>query len=216
MEQYIEIEKIPKNKYDMKYFEIDVSLIKYITKLVRSTFEYKEFIQILKNYLNVNKCAYYEGYSMKNGFTLEIHHSPFTLYDICEVIANKQMSNNKYIETFKVCEEVTELHFQFKVGLVPLNPTAHELVHSGALTVHPDLVLGSWKEFVEEYKSFMSNEIYNKYLDIIQYEKDNDPSKFPNILKQTDIKLKLPDNIKSLKELDLDNLIIDQKIKLLQ
>jgi hypothetical protein len=213
--QIIEIDSIPKPKFDMKYREVNVSLIKYITRMVRTTFEYKEYIQILKNYLNVDRCAYYEGYSIKNGFTLEVHHSPFTLFDICEIVCNKHFSLNNYIETFKVTEEVVLLHFEFKVGLVPLNPTAHQLVHSGSLVIHPELVLGSWKEFEEEYRSYMSEDMRLKYIDMIKYEKETDPSIFPTIMKKTDVVLKLP-NVKPLTKLNLDKLFIEQKLKRLE
>ena len=37
--QIIEIDSIPKPKFDMKYREVNVSLIKYITRMVRTTFE---------------------------------------------------------------------------------------------------------------------------------------------------------------------------------
>jgi hypothetical protein len=214
-EETIKIDDIPAPNFDMKYTEITVPLVKYITKLVRSTFEYKEYIQILKNYLDVNRCAFYEGYSIKNGFTIEIHHSPFTLFDICETVANKHLSASNFIETFKVCEEVTRLHFEFKVGLVPLNPTAHELVHSGVLPIHPSIVLGNWKQFENEYKEYMSEELKVKYMNTIEFEATNDFTKFPKILERNELKLDVKGQ-NSLTGFSIDKLIVESKMKLLE
>jgi hypothetical protein len=215
-EEFIKIEDIPDPDFDMKYKVLGTPLFKYITKLVRSSYEYREFIFFLKNFLDVDHCTFYEGYSIKNGFIIEIHHSPFTLYDICEVVAKKQYKeNNDYIETFKVAEEVTKLHYEFKVGLVPLNPTAHELVHAEALKVHPKLLLNEgWKTFATEYQEFMSEDLTAKYLDVLKYEKDYDYKLFPKILEQKEVKLDIP-KFKSLSTFDADKLIIQNKIKLL-
>ena len=152
---------------------------------------------------------------MENGFTVEIHHSPFTLYEICEAVANKQFSEKKYVETFKVCEEVTRLHFEFKVGLVPLNPTAHELVHSGVLPIHPSIVLGNWRKFEEEYREYLSEDTKIKFMNTIEFEKNNDFTKFPKILERNEIKLEVKDQ-KSLSGFNIDKFIIESKMKLLE
>jgi hypothetical protein len=216
-EEFIKIEDVPEPDFDMKYKIIGVPLYKYITRLVRTTYEYKEFIYFLKNFLDVDHCSYYEGYSIKNGFTIEIHHSPFTLFDICEVVAQKQYKENDgYIETFKVCEEVTRLHYEFKVGLVPLNPTAHELVHSDAIKIHPKLLLNDgWKTFEKEYREFMSEDLMSKYLETVKYEDDHDYKQFPKILERKEIKLDVP-KFKSLQSIDLNKLVVQNKMKLLE
>lgn len=214
-EEVIKITDIPEPEFSMQYTDINVKLLKYICLLCRSTFEYKEFIQILKNYLNVDRCAYYEGYSMKNGFTIEVHHSPLTLFDYCETVANKQFKEKNYIETFKVAEEVIKLHFEFKVGLVPLNGTAHELVHSDMLKVHPHLVIGNWKLFMDEYNEHLSEDVRIKLMEAIEYEKEQDPTKFPKILERSEVKLDIK-GLPSIIKMDVDKLLINSKMKLLE
>lgn len=209
----VTIDEIPSPDLDMQFRVLTTPILKYFTNLVRSSYEYKLYIQFLKNVLDVNKCSYYEGYSMENGLTIEAHHSPFTLYDICEAVAKRQFEENDgYVEAFSVGEEVTRLHFEFKVGLVPLNPTAHELVHSGELFIHPDIVLGDWKRFEAEYRTWFSEEAKVKYLDLIEFTKDPTVKAYPKILEKNEIILSVK-GLESLKSIDIGKFIAATKTK---
>lgn len=156
-------DSIPEPDIDMHYVAISTPLIKYFVSTTRSSFEYKMIIQYMKNFMDLDSCAFFNEYSMKNGFIIELHHSPFTMYDICETVANKQLITKNFIKTMDVCEEVAKLHYEFKVGLVPLNPTAHKLIHSEALSIHPSIIYGDWKSFYEEYKEYCSEVVHEKY-----------------------------------------------------
>lgn len=209
-EEMIRFEEIPPPQSDMKYRVINSNLLKYFTNVVRASYEYRSLIQHIKNFLDVNRCAFYEGYSIENGFTIELHHAPFTMYDICEAVAQRQFKENGgWIRTFIVCEEVAQLHYNFKVGLVPLNPTAHELVHSGVLEIHPDLVLGYWKEFYNEYESYLSDESKEKYKRAIEMEKT--PPEKQNIMKRKEVKI-VVNQFKALDNIDITQLIVDSKV----
>lgn len=210
--QTINIDEIVLPDCDMKYRKITVQLIKYFDTLIRGSYEYKFFIHFLKNVLDVNRCAFYEGYNMENGFTIELHHSPFTLFDICESVAKKHFAiNDGYVETFPVCEEVSRLHYEFKVGLVPLNPTAHELVHSGNLDIHPDIVMGDWRAFEKEYRSYLSEEVKVKLFNIEELIK-KDYKEFPKILEKNEIKLNIP-QIENISKFNIDKFMIQEKMK---
>lgn len=193
-----------------QYSFIDEKTIKYIEKIIRGSLEYREFIKYLKTTLDVSSCTFYEGYSLANGLGVEIHHSPLTLYQYVETICRKHLKlNNGYYDALDVAEEVTKLHFQFLVGLVPLNPTAHKLVHTDNLKIHPDLIIGGWKIFLEDYKEWLSESIENTLAELDEIKK-NPSNEIPKILIKKELYLSTP--FVKLKD-NLMNDIVNDKIK---
>ena len=108
-----------------------VKTVKTIERMVRGSLEYKEYIRFLRDYIEMSKCSYFgnvksDRYSKTK---IEIHHSPFTLYDITMVILLKHLEEFGNVNLFEVSEEVMKLHYQCRVGLIPLSTTVHKLVH---------------------------------------------------------------------------------------
>lgn len=202
----IKVDSIPPPDVDMYYRFIDVDLLKYFTSTVRSSYEYRTIIAYMKTFMDFESCVYYKGFSMKNGFKIELHHYPFTLFDICEAVANKHMKRNEKIRTMDVCEEVAQLHFKFQVGFVPLNATAHKLYHSGSLEIHPDLIRGFWEEFYEEYQDYLSPEAVDKYKATIEMRHLENPQ-IPMILRKSPVMLEVKSFVK-LADVNLDHLVL--------
>lgn len=206
-EKIIKIDEIPEINVNGYFDKITPKLIKAIEKTCRSSYEYSRFIDFLKNNLAVDRCTYFEGYNLANGFSLEFHHHPLTLFDIVETICYKQMeeSENKEISDMMVCKEVMEVHFAFMVGLIPVNPTIHEAIHSGKIFCHPGLVLGDWKEFLLKYDKFISDRVRNK-IDEMEAIADQTPVNFiPEELISTNTKIEY--DRKLLSNYDFNNLI---------
>ena len=198
----IKVLDIPEVQLDGKYKIIDEKVVKYIEKRVRNSYEYREFVKYLKYTLDIDSCIFYKGFKIQNGFSVEIHHSPFTLFEYVHTVCNKHLELNRgYFYDLEVAEEVTKLHYEFLVGLVPLNPTAHELVHSGQLEIHPDLIIGSYKQFIYEYQEWLPDEIKNK-LDDIEELKKTPSDKIPTILQKNKVLLITPYNPLSNKVID--------------
>ena len=209
----IRIDEIPDPGFDMKYFDFDEKEIKRVETEIRRSFEYRGLIQFIKQNLNINHCSFYEDYSMKNGLTIEIHHSPYTLYDITEAVMAKSMKNKGFWETFRIVEEVNMLHYQFKIGLTPLNPTAHKLVHAGQLAVHPKIVIGFWKEFYGEYQAYLGDAACKKYEDMIALENTNGGEpKIPKILEYRPTTIEIP-NMQILTSELVDKLCVESKLE---
>lgn len=212
--EIIEFDDLPISEYDGKFRKLDIKLIKYITNRVRKTIEYKNLIDYLKRTLNINHCSFYKDYSIDRGFTIELHHSPLTLFDYTEVVCNKHYAendkNDPHIIPWKVEEEVNRLHYEFKVGLVPLNPTSHKLVHSGALTIHPNLVNFNWKFFISEYKKYLTDDIKTK-IEVFEKLGTKNPDEIPEILKYKPV---LINNLKfkSLGSLNIQDMVV-KKLK---
>ena len=156
----IEMKNIPEyNIYDFDLAD-EKSFKKYIQtleKTVRSSFEYKALIQYLREYMDMNQCAFYQN--VNNADTtkvrIEIHHEPLSLYDICLIVYNKRLAFNEPLDEDYVAKEIMYLHYNLMVGLIPLAETVHQLVHAQYLFVPTTAVLGKYREFVNMYKPYM-------------------------------------------------------------
>lgn len=156
----IEMREIPDyNLYDFDLND-DKSFKKYIQsieKSVRSSFEYKEMVKFLREYMDMNQCAFYENINNTDNtkVRIEIHHEPLSLYDICLIVYNKRVAFNEPLDEEYVAKEVMYLHYNLQVGLIPLAETVHELVHASYLFVPTTAVLGKYREFVNMYEPYM-------------------------------------------------------------
>lgn len=133
-------------------------LIKSIETYIRSSLEYKDLIKYLKDYIDMNQCEFFQNFdgSQKPGL-IQIHHEPFDLFSITQIVMNRQETELGYINELQVAEEVMRLHYRGLVGLIPLSVTAHELVHDGKLIVPLNCVYGKFVQFVKEYYDYIDD-----------------------------------------------------------
>lgn len=149
------------NCYDLNDDKDYEKFIKDIEKCVRHSYEYRKFIHFLKNNMGMNKCAFLKNVSNAetNDIKIELHHYPFTLRDITEIVYRKRAYYNEYISVYMVAKEVMELHYKMIVGLIPLSETVHELHHNGRLFIPIDKVSGRYDIFVDLYQPFIDPEL---------------------------------------------------------
>lgn len=131
---------------------------------IRSSMEYKDYIQFLKNTMDWRRCAILKNAINANGrrYTIEIHHEPFTLFDIIDTVVRKMIAEDIPIEPLRVAEKVMELHYDGKVGLINLTKTQHELVGNGQIFIPLQFIYHDYYAFYEEYKDVMSDAIKEK------------------------------------------------------
>lgn len=135
-----------------------VNLVNYVEKLVRSSFEYKEMIKFLREKIDMNRCSYFKGVNNHlKGVTIEIHHAPFTLYDISYIVIDYFLENDMELNPFSIAEYVMFLHYCGMVGLFPVCKTVHELIHCGQIFVPVTHVYGDVSRFYIEYSRFMTS-----------------------------------------------------------
>ena len=109
--------------------------IKNIESLIRTSREYKNYIEQLRtNFPHLNSDVILGNISTLDA-DLEFHHYPFSLYDIVEVIVMKGAATGKLESSFSAAKKVMDLHYKNVIGLVPLIETNHELVHAGKLFI---------------------------------------------------------------------------------
>ena len=139
-------------KVDMLNSRKYASYIKHIMRLIRHSYEYKEYIKYLKKFRNLNRCALFQNIRMSRSVKIELHHEPFTLFDIVDIVyRNQRRSTDGSLHSLDIARIVTELHYQDKIGLVPLSVTVHELYHSGMLYIDPQWIHGDWAAFLRDY-----------------------------------------------------------------
>lgn len=177
MQYYVNIEK-PK---DRKKF------IERIEKNVRSSMEYRDYIRFLKEHIGLDSCIFFQNVSSSNKkhVRIELHHEPFTLYDIVSVVVKKFEEEGIPLNDLAIADEVMELHYANKVGLVPLSKTAHEIIHkSSKLMIPLNMVYGSYSEFIEEYEPYIEDYMFENLEKKIDMTNNLTPESFDAIMKE--------------------------------
>jgi len=178
-ESIININELP--DYDEEPYDLSnpKSFDKYIDNLeriVRNSFEYRRFIGYLKGIEGMTECAVLENVSsnrMGSKVKIEIHHSPFTLYDICNIVVKKRIANNEDMNINAVAEEVLYLHYIAWVGLIPLSKTPHDTVHNAYMYISTNKVRGNYRAFIESYYNHINPELLDAIDAAEQAVKDN-------------------------------------------
>lgn len=134
-------------------------LICTIERLARANIDYKDLIKYLRTYIDMNQCEFYSNFKAgKRRGMIEIHHEPFDLFTITDVMMTKMENELGYIDELVVADKVLEAHYSGLIGLVPLSVTTHELVHDGKLIVPLYCVYGRFVEFTKKYYNELGEE----------------------------------------------------------
>lgn len=139
--------------------------IKRVEKVVRSSMEYRDYVAFLKEYVNMNHCAFFNNVENAQGsrVRIEIHHEPLTLFDIVKVVVNKHIDEGIPLNDLYISDEVMNLHYTNQVGLIPLSKSIHQIVHNSNEIIIPiTLVFGDYKKFLDEYSDYVDDDILDK------------------------------------------------------
>lgn len=129
---------------------------KYLTMVkngVRSTPEYREYVEFLKKYRGMHTSKVLPNVKIDTGkkYSIELHHEPFSLMEICDIVLTKREAQGESIAPLQVIEEVLELHYDGKVGLVPLDITTHELCEKMLIFIPLQDIYQRYDKFYDEY-----------------------------------------------------------------
>lgn len=132
--------------------------------VIRKSSEYKEYIKFLKQKMNMSKCAVLRGLDNTNGkhYTIEIHHEPFTLFDIVETVLAKRETYGESLGILNIADEVMELHYSGEVGLIPLSKTVHELVHHDRIFIPLQFIYHDYANFYKQYQPHINPSVKDK------------------------------------------------------
>lgn len=195
----IKLTEIP--PYDIQDYDVfdEKDFRKYINdvkKTARKSLEYSMLMQYLKNNFNMKESSFFENVNNidTNKIKIEIHHSPYTLEDICTTVFNKRVFYGEDIDVEDVAKEVMYVHYFLIVGLISLSQTEHELVHNQYLFIPTDKVLGNYKEFEEIYGPWIPEETKDKIKAIEEQTRIYNEEANKAILQQRQIPIELHDN----------------------
>lgn len=156
----VHIDELPK-RFTPKYStpRDQEKYIKNVEAVCRKSMEYKAYIQFLRQNLDMNQCTVLKNVISKSGkhYRIEIHHEPFTLFDIVQTVIQKRLDLRESISELKVADEVMGLHYDGKVGLIPLTVTMHELVHNGRIFIPLQYVYQDYSGFYQEYQQYIED-----------------------------------------------------------
>lgn len=162
-----------------------VKLIMTIERLIRQNIDYKDIITFMRKNINMDQCEFFENFKAgKRRGMIEIHHAPFDLFSIVEVVMTKMEKEIGYIDEYPVADEVLRMHYEGLIGLIPLSITCHQLVHDGKLIVPLNCVYGRFVEFTNRYYDELGEDRLAMLNENIQLTKNMKRSDF-NILNVT-------------------------------
>lgn len=177
--------------FDEKQFK---KYIDDVERIVRSSKEYRDFVQYLRKYMDMNSSAFLQNVSNAEStkIKIELHHTPFTLFDIALTVFNKRTRCHEPLDVVLVAKEVCYIHYFLYVGLIPLSRTEHKLVHNQALFVPLDLVLGRYDQFIEMYEKDIPADAMDRYNTYKELSKNYNQAVNTKILEVSPTYLKLP------------------------
>lgn len=193
------IKTLKKQKPERLEYVVNISdtkkkrrFINQVKKAVRSSIEYRDYIQFLKEHMDMDSCAFFnmvtsntQNNNENKKVKIEIHHEPLTLDDIVSVVLEKQIQGGEEINALYVAEEVMELHYRNMVGLIPLSKTIHELVHNTDKVPIPlYMCYGAYADFFKEYAPYISEGLMDKLERKMQLTKSITPESFNAICKE--------------------------------
>ena len=114
--------------------------IKGVERCIRSSVEYKRWIECIHTILGTGFVCYLDGLNALE-CKIEIHHYPLGLYELVDIAFNHLGSTN----SFQLAEYVMAWHYYNYVGFVPLSSTNHERFHNFTLNIPIDIVEGNWR-----------------------------------------------------------------------
>ena len=121
--------------------------IKTVEKLIHTSVEYRFWISFITETLGNRYC------SLTNESIAEcnvvVHHHPINLFTICKAITTDYISKNQKFCSFDVATKVIELHFQNKVGYMPILSDFHDKFHNGFQDLPIEFVHGDYKYLLE-------------------------------------------------------------------
>jgi len=144
-----------------------LDLIPDIERVIRSSREYKGWTFWQKAHHKQSTCiALNINIDEYSTITLEMHHYPFSLFDVCWTIGLKmlsELSEDAIYTTFDIASKVITEHFKDIIGLVPMTKTYHQMYHEGLYTIDSSKIHGDYKLFIEKYKNFIPEIVLDRY-----------------------------------------------------
>lgn len=164
--------------YELSYKRKDIDdekelfkFIKNVEKIIRSTPEYKEWTDYLRNVIGVNECQI-TG-EIHSEAKSDIHHHPISLYAMCKAYTKKHIEDNIEFTSLDIANIVMEKHFELKVGFISLLKSIHEKYHNGYIKLPMSLVHGDYRYFIDNMMGYLDEDEQNSILEKLSINETN-------------------------------------------
>lgn len=150
--------------------DLDQKLVNYIKAMARRSFEYKEYIRIFKDHLNLTECQVF-GINVAEikGVGIEVHHTPFSMETVVNAVLSEMVSTQGFpIDPKDVADNVMKLHYEGIIGLIPLTSTIHEAVHSNSVYIKKSDIYGDFNKFYERYEEYLNDDAIDHYNNVMR------------------------------------------------
>lgn len=141
----------PNNEY--KYV---TKFVKAVERVVRGNKDYNLWLEEIRYTKNMTADAFFPNISSDIA-EIQLHHYPYNLFTICEMIANDMLGKGLKVSTMTLADAVLMEHFRGNIGLVPLSVTNHELAHLDMLPIQRTQITGNWERFTNKYSHVLSD-----------------------------------------------------------
>lgn len=180
------LDPFEKVQYDIFDEKDHARMLQDIERAIRNSFEYRSLIGYLRETEGMNTCSFLANVTNIDNpkVRIEIHHTPFSLYDIVSAVTKRRLHEQNLYDIFDIAKEVMWLHYSGWVGLIPVCDMVHELIHNSYIFVPTYIVRGNYKAFVNEYHEYIAPEAMQALLEaeeITQQYLDN-PNDMNNII----------------------------------
>jgi hypothetical protein len=141
--------KLPLRRHGFDDEKEFVKFVKNVEKLVRNSIEYREWVNYITEVVGYANCALTE--ERMTEVTIEIHHHPINLFTITKAVLTHKINTQKDFCTFDIAQDIIDLHFQNRIGYIPLVSTLHEKYHTGFLEIPIDFCHGDYYYILNNY-----------------------------------------------------------------
>lgn len=209
--------------YDIEDWDLNDSkefkrYVDTVEKCVRTSLEYKQMINYLKENLHMNQCSFLENINNTDfsKVKIEIHHDPLSLFDIASIVTRKRIFFAEPLDEELTAKEIMLCHYNFMVGLIPLSETVHDLVHKRYLFIPTSKLFGNYKVFIEYYKDFILPEQMEALQNIEEATSCYDNSQYKDILEKKYIYIDLDGGRNTLPTTQDIKKLLSNKVELLE
>ena len=142
--------------------------IKSMKSMIRSSKEYRDLMQFLKNKCEMNHCFFLPRVKKyrDSHIKIELHHTGFVLEDLIEAVLKKRYANDEDYGFQAIAEELMLEHYRGDIALTALSSTLHDLIHedNSNLFIPINMVdFGNMNNFYEKYKPYIADETKKKF-----------------------------------------------------
>lgn len=158
---------------------MDATILKKFINSCKSMFRSSSFYKNYKSHLyniGLDRCQVFSNINVNDeSAKIEMHHNALKLEDLIIIITNHILNTQGFCTTFDVISELKRVHKEYKVPIVMLSKTIHQLADNDMNYILPSqMCFGFWELFVSEFSRGITPAIAKKLFIFIKKSAEYD------------------------------------------